>query len=84
MTKQELKEKLADIEHQRWSAWHKYSRSKWTPEMIMRWHKQAETPYNKLSEEEKDSDRKEVEKYFPLLEQFLKERSMEFIIKGKR
>ena len=83
MTKEELKEKLAEIEHQRWSNWHKYSRLNWTPEMIVRWDKQAETLYSNLTEKEKDSDRKEVEKYFPLIEQFIKNQKMSFTIKDK-
>ena len=70
MTKEmeELREKLADIEHQRWADWQKWVHSKiecstddgygkiplW---LIDRWEEQIATPYSGLSEREKDSDR---------------------------
>lgn len=39
-----------------------------------RWIRQIKTSYWDLSEEEKESDRKEVMKYLPLLEEKLKEK----------
>lgn len=33
-----------------------------------RWERQIETPYDQLSEKEKDSDRQQVERYWPLIE----------------
>ena len=66
-----LKEKLANIEHQRWSDWHRYCRLMWTPNSVKRWDRQSEIPYIALLEEEKDRDRKEVDRYLPLLKQFL-------------
>ena len=68
---EKLREQLANIEHQRWSGWHKWCRSRWTKEAVKRWDKQAETPYLLLSEKEKDSDRREVDKYLPLIKSFL-------------
>jgi len=74
----ELKEQLADIEHQRWADWQKYMHSKILPtehydsmqietEFIERWERQIKTDYKDLSEKEKDSDRKQVDRYLPLL-----------------
>jgi len=73
----EFIEKGADLEHDRWAGWQAYlfSKSKWTKngylipkELCERWQRQIDTPYEKLSEQEKESDRKEVRKYIPLLE----------------
>ncbi len=75
---QSLREKLADLEHSRWSHWMDYQFSKgafnedgsWTmpPDLVKRWKGQAETPYNKLSDAEKDSDRKEADKTLVVVE----------------
>lgn len=63
----ELIEDLAHIEHARWSRWHKYARSKWTIENLGRWDRQADTDYRLLSESEKESDRREVLEYLPII-----------------
>ena len=68
---EELREKLADIEHQRWSDWHRYSRLMTTRRNIERWDEQAEIPYIALSEKEKNLDRKQVDRYLPLIKTFL-------------
>ena len=62
-----LIDRLAAIEHDRWSDWHKHCRERWTPENIARWNRQADTPYEELSESEKASDRREVMRYWPML-----------------
>jgi len=81
-------EKGADIEHQRWANWqswcHKVLRENCpSPELekvLERWERQIATPYKDLSEQEKESDRKEARTYLPLLDQALKEQK-EGIIK---
>lgn len=70
-------EELAAIEHQRWAHWQRHLHEKGTkmvdgslvlpPDLIMRWERQIETMYDLLSEKEKDSDREQVIKIFPLL-----------------
>lgn len=64
-----LKERLSALEHDRWARWQNYLHSflKWNGtawelpiEQKDRWQRQIETPYNQLTEAEKDSDRKEV------------------------
>jgi hypothetical protein len=73
----ELMEKLASIEHERWADWQKYVFSKcevlidgstmipkWAVEQ---WTRQIHTPYEQLNEKEKESDRKEVRRYLPLI-----------------
>lgn len=69
--REELIEKLAAIEHERWARWHRYAVNNWSPAMIERWNRQAETPYEALSELEKESDRAEVRIYWPLIEEEL-------------
>lgn len=79
MTEKELREKLAAIEHDRWSHWQRYLHSKGmlrkdglvlSHDDIAHWERQINTPYEELSEREKDSDRKEVDKYLPLIKKF--------------
>ncbi len=83
--KEEIREKLAEIEHQRWADWQKYMHThvydssesinphlKVIPtELYNRWERQIMTPYSELSEAEKDSDRKQVERYWPLIQELL-------------
>ena len=92
----ELIEKLADIEHQRWSEWQSYLHSKClkhtinsynsakrryeeieTGAMVIpkvlfeNWARQINTPYKDLSEKEKDSDREQVDRYFPIIKDLI-------------
>ena len=74
----ELIEKLADLEHDRWSRWQQYLHSQCTKnkdgsltipkEKVDRWERQIATPYSELSEKEKDSDREEAMKTMELLD----------------
>lgn len=68
-----LVERLADIEHARWAKWQRYLHSKAArqadgslvipAELVQQWERQIETPYEELSEEEKESDRDQVREY---------------------
>lgn len=77
------REKLADLCHKQWSGWMKYlfSKCETLPTLslngdiiviptwaVERWKRQINTPYKDLSEEEKNSDRKEADKFIELLE----------------
>lgn len=78
-----LMEKLAAIEHERWADWQKYFFEQCIPQnndgkyvdltlpipKYERWNRQIKTPYSELSESEKESDRREVCRYFPLISQ---------------
>lgn len=66
-----LLEKLAFVEHARWSHWMEYLFSKCTfdggsakipAELVERWTRQVDTDYDHLSETEKESDRVEARK----------------------
>jgi len=73
-TIEEVREKCAAIEHERWSGWMKHLFSKcdsvsgqipqWAVE---RWKRQMNTPYAELSQSEKDSDLREVDSYFQMV-----------------
>lgn len=79
-----LTERLAAIEHERWSHWQRYLHSKGVRQpdgslllsalLVARWEKQIETRYADLSDKEKDSDREHVRKYLPLIESALTDR----------
>lgn len=59
----------AELEHDRWARWHRYSRLMATPAHIEMWDRKAEMPYIALTVEEQESDRKEVRNYLPLVAQ---------------
>ena len=74
----ELVETLAAIEHQRWADWQRYIHQcmgkkidedwfRLAPFYYNRWQQQIDTPYEKLSEKEKQSDREQVYRYLPHL-----------------
>jgi len=74
----ELFEKLATIEHERWADWQKYMHSKMfaggdymclAKPMFEYWERQINTPYEQLSEREKDSDREQVMRYWNLIDE---------------
>lgn len=85
----DLKEKLAAIEHERWSDWQKWCHKVLGENMpsdvfqdyvwpiLVRWEKQADTPYEKLSDSEKASDMEQVDRYWPLIEAYISERVKE-------
>ena len=86
---EDLIEKLADIEHQRWSDWQKYVHDKCgysgkikmyciPTDLFDRWERQIRTDYKDLSEAEKDSDREQVKRYLPLIKQTLKSQEEDF------
>ena len=72
-----LREQLAEIEHTRWAGWQRHLHSLCEAGengtlvipagLVQRWERQIATPYTGLSEREKDSDRKEVDKTLALL-----------------
>jgi hypothetical protein len=81
MAEDELREKLAAIEHERWSDWqtwcHKVIRSTQLKggatleEVLARWDKQIITPYSALSDTEKASDMKQVDRYWGLIQSYI-------------
>lgn len=62
-----LREELADLAHEQWSGWMRYLFDNWSDDSVARWQRQMETPYAGLSEEEKDSDRKEADRVLAVL-----------------
>jgi hypothetical protein len=80
----DLAEQLAAIEHERWSHWQLYMHSKGErqpdgslllpAELVTRWERQAATTFSELTEREKDSDREQVNRYLPLIEELLRNR----------
>lgn len=83
MWEKNIREKLADQCHNQWSGWMEYLFSKCFSERgqfdretgnliipkwaVERWMRQMKTPYNELTEEEKNSDRIEADKFIKLL-----------------
>lgn len=80
----ELKERLAFIEHERWSHWQNYMHSKCIKnsdgsltipaDLASKWERQSETLFSDLTDNEKASDREQVDRYFPELKKFIKDR----------
>lgn len=86
----EFLEAGADLEHARWSGWQKHFFGKCAIETdekqaymalsledYERWNRQIETPYAQLSEAEKESDRREVRSYLPLIKSLLSQKEAE-------
>jgi len=71
----ELREKLADIEHQRWADWQNWVHKVYLEgnfgEFMLRWQKQIATQYKDLTEKEKQSDRDQVDRYWHLVEEYI-------------
>jgi glutathione S-transferase len=81
----ELREKLAAIEHERWSHWQAWFFSQCEQMMtgadkiglkvpqgyVDHLQKQIDTHYQQLSEQEKESDREQVDRYWPLIEKHM-------------
>lgn len=73
----ELFEKLASIEHTRWADWQKYMHSVCDKNpngsltipsfFVNQWERQINTPYETLSEKEKESDRDQVRRYWDII-----------------
>lgn len=88
--KNELFDKLADIEHQRWASWqsHVHNNKLRYCEMkeldgkrvayymlsaddYERWERQIASSFAELTEDERDKDRDQVLRYWPLLEEII-------------
>lgn len=73
----ETVEHLAAIEHERWAHWQRYVHDRCArqedgslvvpAELAARWAAQIETPYSELSEQERESDREQVQRYLPTI-----------------
>lgn len=72
-----LYEQCAAIEHARWADWQRWMHAQGTrnPDgsltlpaaLVERWERQIATPYAALSEREQQSDREQVDRYWPLV-----------------
>lgn len=80
----DLVDELASIEHERWAHWQRYMHEKAIRQkdgslliphdLVDKWERQISTPFDKLSDDEKDSDREQVAKYLPVIKAALKDR----------
>jgi hypothetical protein len=78
-----LMERLAAVEHERWSHWQRYMHGKAVKQpdgsllipadFVKQWERQLSTPYSELTEKEKESDHEQVRKYLPILVEALSE-----------
>jgi hypothetical protein len=64
-------EKLAEIEHDRWSGQARTALDKMDNERRTRWDKLSKTPYDKLTEEMKQKYRDQVYEYWPIIKSFI-------------
>ena len=74
-------EDLADYEHESWADWQSYLFSRCVEnddgsmtipkDLVQRWQRQIETPYKRLTEREKQSDRDQIEKAIPILKRMV-------------
>lgn len=74
---EQLVDELAAVEHERWAHWQRYVHDHCErqhdgslvipAELAARWEAQIETPYVRLTEREKESDREQVRRYLPVI-----------------
>lgn len=72
-----LKDQLAAAEHERWAHWQSYmhDHGQRHPDgsltlpayLVAQWEGQIKRPFAELTEQEKDSDREQVDRYLPLI-----------------
>ena len=62
-----LLEKLAELEHEQWAYWTEYMFNNLTIDNLVRWRNQVRTPYEELSEKEKESDREWARKAIKIM-----------------
>lgn len=62
-------EKLAALEHEQWARWTEHLLNNMTPENIERWKRLCDTPYEQLSEEDKEKDRVWARRILKLLDE---------------
>jgi hypothetical protein len=72
MTREELREALAALEHNRWSRWEEYRELRAGTSAETFWRRKRELPYASLTEAEKETDRAEADRtleiVWPLIE----------------
>lgn len=78
----DLIEVLAAIEHKRWADWQRYVHGEGTlaengdliipAQLVSGWERQIATSYSELTEAEKESDRKQVREYLPIVLEHLR------------
>lgn len=78
-------EALAELEHDRWAHWQAYLQSQCfanvegtltiPADLVARWNRQIVTPYDDLSEKEKESDREQVRRWLPFVQRLINETS---------
>jgi hypothetical protein len=74
-----LVDQLAAIEHERWAHWQRYMHGQASrrddgtlilpADLVARWEKQIDTRYADLSADEQESDKEQVERYLPIIEE---------------
>ena len=74
-----LVDRLAAVEHERWSHWQRYMHGKAIrqedgallipADLVARWEKQIATTYAALPADEQESDKEQVERYLPIIEE---------------
>lgn len=69
----DLLERLASVEHERWSEQALIAVKDMTPERLERWTRLANTPYDRLSEDMRQQDRDQVARYWPIILAYLEE-----------
>ena len=80
--KKEIREELAELEHEQWCDWSKniFTTEKLSQDRIKRWE-WLWRPYNELSEEEKESDRKYADRVLSKIDTLLANQKKELVEK---
>jgi len=85
--REEFIEEGANLEHERWARWQQWCHEVLRKEcpfpelekVLVRWDRQINTPYSKLSEKEKESDREQTRYYLVLVERIIQKEQQKFM-----
>jgi len=80
---EDLLDRLAAAEHERWAHWQQYVHEQCQPgpdssliipaELVHRWTEQISTLFAQLTDAEKDSDRDQVRRYLPIIAEAIRQ-----------
>ncbi len=73
VVRMDLRERLAELEHQQWASWLNYMKDNATDENIEEWVRKMRTSYSDLTEAEKESDRFWADKVLELIAEAIDE-----------
>jgi hypothetical protein len=90
----DLRERLAAVQHEIWAHWMRYLFSRTLGgnaegviipnDLVIRWQRQADAPYARLAESERESDRHQADKVLAILQPYIDQLNAELAAAAQR